>query len=112
MGKFDTCGYVLDSDGQEWEIAVRVSYDATYEPEHITGLPENCYPATSEMDLTKVVSTNDLPPGITDEMVLTAAHNEAERLEQEAWDDYNEQGQNDEADYYRELEAGYAQDRL
>jgi hypothetical protein len=34
------------------EVEIRVSYDATYQPERISGPPEKCHPAESSMDLT------------------------------------------------------------
>lgn len=82
--------YAVDQDGQDWEIEVQVEYDAVYEPAYTTGLPENCYPDSSEMTITEVVSTHDLPSGITDEMVTAAAEKDAERLAQECWEDFME----------------------
>jgi hypothetical protein len=40
------------------------------------------------MDLTEITSINELPVGITDEMVQEAAENSIDRLQQEAWDDF------------------------
>ena len=88
MSEFKSYVYVIDRDGEEHEIDVRVSFDATYQAAHISGLPENCYPAESSMDLTEIVSVNDLPSGITDDMVVAAAELANDRLEQEAWEDF------------------------
>ena len=55
----------LMHDGEEHEIEVRISYDATYQAAYTTGLPENCYPAEGEMDLTAVEAIGELPDGIT-----------------------------------------------
>jgi hypothetical protein len=85
---FRTQVYVLDQDGEEHEVEVRIEYEATYEPEHITGLPENCYPATSEMELIEVNAIHDLPVGITDDMVREAAELARDCLTDEAWEDY------------------------
>ena len=87
MSDFLSYVYVLDSNGEEHEIPVKISYDATYEKEYISGPPEDCYPATGEMDLTGI-SIYDLPFGITDEMVLAQVDLAKDRLEQEAWDDF------------------------
>ncbi len=88
MSEFKSYVYVLDQDGEEHEIDVRVEYDCDYEPAVIYGLPENCYPASGDMDLTDIVSINDLPAGITDAMVTDAAELAKDRLEQEAWEDF------------------------
>lgn len=78
----------LMHDGEEHEIEVRISYDATYQRECITGLPENCYPAYGEMDLTAVEAIGALPDGITQEMLTVAAMRSDDRLTTEAWEDY------------------------
>ena len=78
----------LTHNGEEHEITVRISYDATYEPAFISGAPENCYPAYGEMDLTAVEAVGELPDGITHGMLTVAAVAANDRLEQEAWEDY------------------------
>ena len=78
----------LMHDGEEHEIEVRISYDATYQREYISGPPEDCYPAYGEMDLTEIEPVGKLPEGITQEMLLVAARAADYRLTQEAWDDY------------------------
>ena len=85
---FKTQVYVLDQDGEEHEVDVHIEYDAVYEPAFVTGLPEDCYPDSSEMDLTEITAINDLPPGITDAMVRDAADDDKDRLTEEAWEDY------------------------
>jgi hypothetical protein len=85
---FNSYVNVLDQDGEEHEIEVRIEYDAVYEPAFVSGPIEDCYPDSSEMDLTEITSINDLPQGITDEMVQEAAENSIDRLQQEAWDDF------------------------
>ena len=83
----------LMHDGEEHEITVRISYDATYQAAYTTGLPENCYPADGEMDLTSVEPIGALHPGITQEMLTVAAMAADDRLTQEAWDDYFDGGE-------------------
>jgi len=78
----------LTHNGEEHEITVRISYDATYEPAFISGAPENCYPAYGEMDLTAVEAIGSLPDGITHGMLTVAAVAANDRLEQEAWEDF------------------------
>ncbi len=78
----------LTHDGEEHEIEVRISYDATYQAARISGPPENCYPAYSEMDLTDVEAIGTLPDGITHGMLTVAAVVDNDRLTQKAWDDY------------------------
>lgn len=78
----------LTHNGEEHEITVRISYDATYEPAFISGAPENCYPAYGEMDLTAVEAVGELPDGITHGMLTVAAVAANDRLEQEAWEDF------------------------
>ena len=78
----------LMHNGEEHEITVRISYDATYQREYISGPPEDCYPAYGEMDLTAVEAIGALPDGITHGMLTVAAVAANDRLEQEAWEDY------------------------
>ena len=78
----------LTHNGEEHEITVRISYDATYEPAFISGAPENCYPAYGEMDLTAVEAIGELPDGITLGMLTVAAVAANDMLEQEAWEDF------------------------
>lgn len=87
MADFKTYLYIENQDG-EHEIEVRISYDAQYQKEYISGPPEDCYPAYSEMDLTEVTPVNDLPEGITQEMLVVEAMAADERLTDEAWKDY------------------------
>ena len=87
MADFKTYLYIENQDG-EHEIEVRISYDADYQKEYISGPPEDCYPAYSEMDLTEVTPVNDLPEGITQEMLVVEAMADDERLTDEAWEDY------------------------
>ena len=88
MADFKTYLYIENADG-EHEIEVRISYDADYQKEYISGPPEDCYPAYSEMDLTEVTPVNDLPEGITQEMLVVEAMADDERLTDEAWEDFH-----------------------
>lgn len=78
----------LTHNGEEHEIDVRISYDATYQREYISGPPEDCHPAEGSMDLTAVEAVGALPDGITQEMLTVAAMQADNRLTQEAWEDY------------------------
>lgn len=78
----------LMHNGEEHEIEVRISYDATYQREYIYGPPEDCYPSEGEMDLTAVEAIGTLPDGITHGMLTVAAVVDNDRLTQEAWNDY------------------------
>lgn len=95
MSHFTTTVYPLDHDGQEWEIEVRIHYDATYQPARISGPPEDCYPAESEMILTAMDILSELPQGITDKDVIAAADSDEERIEDEAWQDFHSRGVDD-----------------
>jgi len=78
----------LMHNGEEHEIEVRISYDATYQAAYISGPPEDCHPAEGSMDLTAVEAIGALPDGITHGMLTVAAVADNDRLEQEAWEDY------------------------
>ena len=95
MSTFDTYIYVTDKDGVEHEIKVRVDYDATYQSARISGPPEDCYPADSEMTLNSVEALNELPEGITDADVCVASHDSDDFLQDEAWDHYHSRGVDD-----------------
>ena len=88
MADFKTYLYIENADG-EHEIEVRISYDASYQAAYISGPPEDCYPADSSMDLTAVEPINDLPAGITQEMLVVEAMAADERLTDEAWEHYH-----------------------
>ena len=88
MSSFNTYINVTDQDG-EHEIEVKISYDATYQAAYTSGLPEDCYPAESEMDLTEIEPISELPAGITQEMLAVAAVAEEDRITELAWDDYH-----------------------
>ena len=88
MSDFKTYLYIENADG-EHEIEVRISYDANYQREYISGPPEDCYPADSSMDLTDIEPIGTLPEGITNEMLLVAAVAADERLTDEAWEHYH-----------------------
>jgi hypothetical protein len=95
MSTFDTYVYVLTNDGEEHEVKVRIDYDAVYQAEYTSGLPENCYQAESEMTLNSVEAINELPEGITDADVSMASHDADERLQDEAWEHYHSNGVDD-----------------
>ena len=95
MGTFNTWITLLDKNNEEDEVMVYVEYDATYEPAYVTGLPENCYPDSSEMELTKITAIGKLPEGITQEMLTAEAEADNDRLTQLAWDDYFEKEHDD-----------------
>jgi hypothetical protein len=82
--------YVTDSTGQEWEISVGLCYEATYDPGIYSGPWENSYPAYGDMDISDVLLLDDLPPGVTERMVMDAADSARDRLEDECWADYHE----------------------
>ena len=88
---FETVVYVLDHDGADWGIAVGISYDATYEPGRLSGPWEDCYPASGDMDIHDIEIIDDLPLGITEQMVMDACETARDRLEDESWEDYMDQ---------------------
>ena len=94
MADFKTYLYIENEDG-EHEIEVRISYDASYQEAYISGPPEDCYPADSEMDLTDIEPIGTLPECITQEMLRVAAVAADERLTDEAWEHYHGRGCDD-----------------
>lgn len=95
MAEFDACIYPLAWDGGAHTVLVRVSYDCDYEPEFISGLPENCYPASGDMTLTKIELVGELSPMLTEGDVLEAADAARDRLEEEAWEHFHNKGVDD-----------------
>lgn len=95
MAEFNAFVYPLDRDGGDHPVLVRVSYDCDYEPEFISGLPENCYPASGDMTLTKIEPIGKLPSMLTEGDVLEAADAARDRLEEEAWDHFHTKGVDD-----------------
>ena len=88
-GDFETYVYIFDGEN-EWEINVGISYDAVYQPAFISGPPEDCYPDESSMDITDMVILDDLPEGLTEAMVRSAAEDAQDRIIEEAWEDFDE----------------------
>jgi hypothetical protein len=91
---FRTEVYVLDQDGGEHEVNVRVWFDCDYDAGRISGPPENCYPPSGDLEFTDIEICDELPAGITDEMVREAAA-ESDRLTEEAWEHYHSMGVDD-----------------
>lgn len=85
---FESYVYVLDQDGEEYEVRVGVCYDCTYDPGVYSGPWEDSYPASGEMDITEILVLDDLPAGLTDADVKQAAA-DCERITDEAWEDYH-----------------------
>lgn len=87
---FETCVYLVGPDDEEWEIRVGISYDCTYDPGIYSGPWEDSYPAYGDMDLTELIILDDLPLGMTEEQVKSAAADDQnkDRIEQECWDHY------------------------
>lgn len=89
----------------EGEIEVCVDYDATCDPGKVSGPPEDCYPPYEEMIINSVTTK--------DGSDFNTTESDMEAIEQAAWDDYTAgQAATDEAEYYAELNRGYAQDRI
>lgn len=94
-------------DGQpvEEDIDFQIEAAITYEPAYTTGLPENCYPDSSECDITsiKVMSQH----GIKDADILDALEKQVgtDTITNDLWADYmldRASSAADAADYYRE----------
>jgi hypothetical protein len=80
---------VKDEFGEEQEVMLCVTYDAVYEPAFTSGLPEDCYPDSSEMDITDIgIVMEWLPRGLTTEAVMAAAKAIKDEIEEKAWEDY------------------------
>lgn len=99
----------VEVNGEEVECPVTITFSASYTPAKTYGPPEDCYPEDSEMEFDKVETDEawNTSYGVTPEAFNAALEDSRDRLEQEAYSQGNE-----EADYYNELEQGYAQDRI
>jgi len=92
---FRTEVYVTDQDGEEWEIEIGVSYDATYTPGKFTGPWEDSYPADGSMDITEIHLIQDTPFGFTDQDVLEQTKKDKDRIEELAWEHYFSKGRDE-----------------
>lgn len=91
MAKFTAYIYPM-LDGEETEVGVTVDYDAVYQAEYISGLPENCYPAYGEMTINSAIpDTPDWPKEIAAEI-----EKQKDRIEEQAWADYHSRGVDEE----------------
>ena len=87
------------------EIELDVEYDATYQSAKVYGPAEDCYPDSSEMNITDVFPLDELPPSVSMELFKEACEAAENRLQEEAWEDFmisNESDAEDRADYYRD----------
>ncbi len=91
---FKTEAYVLDQDGGEHEVRVQVWFDCDYDPGKLTGPWEDSYPPSGDIEFTEIEILDELPAGITDEMVREAAAG-SDRLTEEAWEHYGTRGVDD-----------------
>ena len=87
--------HTLTLGGEEIDVDFEIEADITYEREYITGLPENCYPAYGECDITEI---NVLTPvqGFDDAHVIEALETQrGDAVEDELWDWYHSRGVDD-----------------
>ena len=86
------------------DVPVIVKYEAYHQDAKTTGPWEDCYPEDSDMSILSV--TKDGKEIEVDEATL-------DRFAESCWEDFWEEvGANEEAEYYAELNRGYAQDRI
>lgn len=98
--------YTLMLDDEEQDVDFQIEADITYEPAYISGPPEDCYPDSSECDITsiKVMSQID---GLKDADILDALMTQVgeDTILNDLWADYmldRASAAADAADYYRD----------
>jgi len=91
---FTTCVYPFDNDGAEWEVEVRVDYDADYQSEYIGCSSENCRPAVGDMTINSIEVVELLPRGITEQDMAYAIRDAVVtgKIDEAAWEDYHSRG--------------------
>ncbi len=81
--------YTLMLGGEEQDVDFLIEADITYEPEYISGPPEDCYPDSSECTITsvKVLSQVD---GFNDDQIIEALEKQIgeDKVVQDLWEDY------------------------
>ena len=82
---------------EDVEVKLTVEYNAVYEPARISGPPEDCYPATSEMEILDIdiflPDTGSYPDGVepfTEEFIrkYCAQDSVLKEIEDKCWEDY------------------------
>lgn len=85
--------HTLMLGGEEVDVDFEIEADITYQKEYTTGLPENCYPAYGECDITEVVVLTKVQ-GFDDEHVIEALEEQrGDAVEEELWGNYHRGGE-------------------
>ena len=88
--------YTLMLGDEEFDVDFQIEADISYEPEYISGPPEDCYPASGDCDITeiKVLSQVD---GLRDADILDALGKQVgtDKITDDLWSDYHSQGVDD-----------------
>ena len=87
--EFETCVYVM-VDGEEIEVPISVEFNASYTPAYVSGLPENCYEAESDLEITAITTDAEWNAGygVTGEMLSAAIEAAMDDIEEKAWKEY------------------------
>ena len=87
--------HTLTLGGEEIDVDFEIDADITYEREYTTGLPENCYPAYGECDITEIKVLSQID-GFRDADIIDALETQrGEAVEDELWDWYHSRGSDD-----------------
>ena len=100
MTPMETTAFIGDDEAT-------VEFEAFYQTAKTSGPPEDCYPEDEELNVIKVIYHDR-------EIDFDSLEDKTkEHIEQRCWDAYYEaQSIHEEAEWYAELNRGYAQDRI
>ena len=88
--------YTLMLGEEEVDVDFNIEADITYEPARVSGPPEDCYPDSSECEITsiKVLSTVE---GYTDKRILMELETQVDedKIIDDLWEDYHSRGVDD-----------------
>jgi hypothetical protein len=76
---------------QGHDIEVVVTFTASYTPARLNGLPEDCYPEDSELDIEEMHFVNKDGCELSDKELEQALVDEhIDRIEEECWDHFHD----------------------
>ena len=88
--------YTLMLGDEEVDVDFNIEADITYEPARVSGPPEDCYPDSSECEITAIFPLDTID-GFKDSDLLDALDKQIgeDKIIEDLWEDYHSRGVDD-----------------